>query len=426
MDGKPDSLSRREFAKGAVAIGGVKGLGLLDGVEFAAVPSGTDAPETLPERQHAWNASLSTDEHGNDVLPRHHALLYLEYKGDRPTQSERETVETALRSCERAYEWSNRGLLFTIGYSPFYFDRFEWRYMPPNVDLPEPTTLSSSETPEFDRHDALLHLASDNPQVLLAAEEALRGRRASVNGVDVQADLSGVFEVADRRTGFVGAGLPAKRGNVEGIPDAASISQEAPLFTGFKSNFRQNQATEDAVTIPTGQFEGATTQHVSTLALDLRDWYLEDDHSDRVAKMFSPVHAEENLVGETGEKLTDSSGLTDEIIENTRNHARERERVGHAQKSARARNADGTPLILRRDFDTTDDDRAGVHFVSLQRGVGDFRYTRRHMNGVELVEETPLTRADSGILDLLTVERRGNFLVPPRPLRALPPAHPDE
>lgn len=421
-----DRLSRRDFVLGAVAIGGTGGLRLLEDVTVAAAPSGTARPETLPERQHAWNAFLSQDSHGNYVPPRHHVLLSLDYLGDVPTKDEREMVESTLRSLERAYEWSNQGLLFTIGYSPSYFDRFEWLYMPSYVDLPEPTTLSPFEDPAFDRYDALVHLASDSPKALLATEEALRGRRSSVNGVEMAADFSGVFRVADRRTGFVGAGLPANHKDVDGIPDDAPVPRQAPLFTGFKSNFRQNQATEDAITIPQGQFAGGTTQHVSTLRLDLHDWYGMNSHDDRVAKMFSPTHAKKNLVGQVGEKLTDSSGLTDEIIGNTEQHARERGRVGHAQKTARARNADGTPLLLRRDFDSTDDGQAGVHFVALQRGIGDFRYTREHMNATDLVETTPLNERDgNGILDLLTVERRGNFLIPPRSLRALPPSHPD-
>lgn len=427
MESDHEGLSRREFVVGAIATGGVSGLQLLHETTVTAAPAGTERPTALPNRQHAWNASLSQDTHGNYVLPRHHVLLSLEYLGDVPTADERETVESALRSLERAYEWSNEGLLFTIGYSPYYFDRFEWLYMPSYVDLPEPESLSPFDDPDFDRDDALVHLASDNPRALLAAEEALRGRRTDVNGEEMAADFAGVFRVADRRTGFVGAGLPADRQDVRGIPDGSPVSERAPLFTGFRSNFRRNQATEDLITIPEGQFAGGTTQHVSTLHLDLQDWYREDSHDDRVAKMFSPTHADEGLVGDVGEKLTDSSGLTDEIIANTETAARERGRVGHAQKTARARNVDGSPLLLRRDFDTTDDDRAGLHFLSLQREIGDFRYTRRHMSGVDLAENTPLTdREDNGILDLLTVERRGNFLLPPRPLRALPPSHPDD
>src|SRR6202000_1914696 len=38
------------------------------------------------------------------------------------------------------------------------------------------------------------------------------------------------------------------------------------------------------------------------------------------------------------------------------------------------------PVILRRDFDTTDGGLAGLHFVSLQRSIADFVATRTAMN----------------------------------------------
>ena len=56
--------------------------------------------------------------------------------------------------------------------------------------------------------------------------------------------------------------------------------------------------------------------------------------------------------------------------------------IGHAQTSARARRA-GRPIILRRDFDTTDGGQAGLHFVSLQRTIADFVTTRTAMNATE-------------------------------------------
>jgi hypothetical protein len=56
----------------------------------------------------------------------------------------------------------------------------------------------------------------------------------------------------ETRTGFVGAGLPAARQDTGGIPAGNPVAESAPLFMGFKSNYKHNQATEDAVTIPNG------------------------------------------------------------------------------------------------------------------------------------------------------------------------------
>jgi hypothetical protein len=66
-----------------------------------------------------------------------------------------------------------------------------------------------------------------------------------------------------------------------------------------------------------------------------------------------------------------------------------------------------------------------VHFLSLQRGIGDFVATRTAMTGSDLVEEGAIgRRSNNGILRYMTVERRGNFLLPPREHRAFPTPNP--
>ncbi len=428
--GRTDSneLPRREYVRSLVAVGGAAALAsCVAELADRPAPSGVDDPESLPVRQHAWNAFLSREDHGNHVTPRHHVLQYLSYRSTgTPSATDREHVETALRTLERAYEWSNEGLLFTIGYSPAYVDRFE-DSLPADVDLPEPRSLSSLEDPAFDRTDALLHLASDSPAVLLRVEEALAGERDELNGISVDADLTTVFERVDRRTGFVGEGLPAeKQAGIRGIPNSNPVPEAAPLFMGFRSSFRRNQATEDRVTIENGPFAGGTTQHVSKLRLQLEVWYEQDSHYQRVAKMFSPMHAEEELVGTVGERLTDSALIDDEVSDRTAEDARQFGVVGHAQKVARVRE-DGTPLLLRRDFDTTDDGEAGLHFLSLQRGIGDFERTREAMNGTDVAGTSAVgARLNNGILQYIFVQRRGNFLLPPRPRRALPDVGADD
>jgi deferrochelatase/peroxidase EfeB len=416
-------VSRREFVKAAVAIGGSSALAACLDRE-GDVPTGSEDPSSLPPRQHAWNASLRTDDHGNALPPRHHVLLVLDYRREgAPSEDDRRTVERAFRSLERAYERSHRGLLFTVGYAPAYFERFE-RSLPDGVDLPEPESLAPFEDPEPERHDAVVHLASDVGSVALAAEEALFGRAESVNGVAIGASVEDVLEVADRRTGFVGAGLPEEHRDVSGVPDDASLPEDAPMYMGFKSGFEKNQADEDRVTIGSGPFAGGTTQHVSKIALHLDQWYEQDGRFERVAKMFCPAHAESGAVEGAGDNLGDSSGMSDCPTASTA--ARTDGVVGHSQKMVSARDDDDSPLILRRDFDSTDGGRAGLHFVALQRGIADFVETRRAMNGTDLSEGSAVGRRNNnGILQYMTVERRGNFLVPPRSLRALPPALPD-
>ncbi|MFD1564233.1 Tat pathway signal protein [Haloarchaeobius amylolyticus] len=424
MDRPDRGISRRAFVRSAVAIGGASALSAcLQREATEDVPQATLAPDELPDRQHAWNEFLATDDHGNDLPPEHHLLLGLEYVGDGPADAtdEREQLEAAFRTLERAYKRGNDGLAFTMAYGPAYFDRFDDELT--GVDLPEPTPLTPLEDPQLDEYDALLHLASDYGHVTLSVEEALKGELEELNGIDVEGTFDGVFEVADRRTGFIGRGLPAdNQSGVAGIPDDEPVPEDAPMFMGFKSGFKKTQASEDRVTIQDGPFAGGTTLHLSKLQLHLNQWYSQDSRGQRVAKMFSPSHAADDLVEGAGHNLGDSSHVT-EVGEDAADDARNVGTVGHAQKTARARE-EGEPIILRRDFDSTDDDRAATHFLSLQRSIDNFVKTREAMTGTDLNEGSVGARTNNGILQYLTVRSRANYLVPPRPLRTLPAPNP--
>ena len=95
--------------------------------------------------------------------------------------------------------------------------------------------------------------------------------------------------------------------------------------------------------------------------------------------------------------------------------------IGHAQTSARARR-NGKPLILRRDFNTTDGGQAGLHFVSLQRDIADFVRTRAAMNAASAQLRNPAITdtVNNGINEFIFVVRRGNYIVPPRARRSFP------
>ncbi|PSQ51989.1 Tat pathway signal protein [Halobacteriales archaeon SW_8_65_20] len=424
-----DDQTRRQVLKSAVAAGGAAGLAAcLDtqGGETVDRPTGTDDLSALPERQFAWGEVVRHDEHGNEQLPRHQILLYLTLERDgRPTETDRKQVERAFASLNRAFEWSHEGVVWSVAYSPSYFDRYD-EPLPESVDCPPPQSLSPFEQPTFDEQDLLVHLASDHAAAVLAAEETLRGNRDSANGVTFDASLDGVATVAtetDRRTGFVGTGMPAERqSGLDGIPDGEPVPETSPLFMGFKAGFAQNQATENRVAIESGPFAGGTTKHVARLRQRLDDWYDEHDFDERVAEMFSPKHAERGWVDDSGENLGDGSRV-EETLDDIRERATEAGRVGHAQKAARAnRDADGNIRLLRRHFESTDNDVASLHFPSLQREMSEFETVRRAMNGVDFTEETPVIRqrVNNGILEYIFVTNRGNWLVPPLSKRALP------
>jgi len=411
----PDELPRREYLRSLVAVGGAAGLAAcLDATDDAEeTPSGD--PANRPARQHAWNDALGADDDGNPRPPEHHVLTPLDLTTT-PDAAAREQVESALQSLERAYAYGPDGLLFTVGYTPAYFERVGG-----TQPVPAPTALTSMESPEFDEFDAVVHLASDDPSVVLEAEEALLGEITDPNGVEMEATLEGVFESAEpRRTGFVGPGLPAEHTDLAGVPE--SIPEEAPFFMGFRSGFAESQAPEDRVTIQSGPYADGTTMHVESLTLQLQTWFEQDSHFQRVSKIYSPEHAEEELAGEVGEKLDRSTGVAGDIADRTEEDARERGMVGHAQKTARARDSDGTPPLLRRDFNTVDGDVPGVHFLALQRTIDDFVRAREAMAGADLAGEGVGQRLNNGILQYIFVQRRGNFLVPPRRKRSLPDA----
>ena len=425
-----DSIPRREFARIAVALGGAGALGgCLE--RFGSEPVPTGDPAAKPTRQHAWGEYVRHDDHGNELLPRHQILLYVDLDASGPPSADaRATVVDALAVLDSAYEWSADGLLHTTAYSGAYFDRFD-ADLPDGVDLPEPTPLSPFEDPTFDRQDLLLHLASDRADVVLEAERALTGERDRANGEPVDAALTDVATVDSRRTGFVGTGLPAKNQDAAGVPDSRPVPEASPLFMGFKAGFRGNQATEDYVTIDEGPFAGGTTKVVSNLRQRLGDWYEEQSFEERVMEMFSPGHAEAGLVEGVGENLGSDSKI-DQFVDDLESDAEAHGRVGHAQKAARAnRDADGNVLLLRRHFESTDDIEserpvASLHFPSLQRDIAEFEAVRRAMNGTDLTERTPAVRqrVNNGILEYIFVRHRGYFLVPPRRHRALPTPRP--
>ena len=416
-------ISRRAFVKAAVAIGGASALAACTAREDAPdLPQGPNDLSGFPMRQHAWNAVLDLDDADNHLGPRHRVLLYLDYTSDgTPADSDRRTVERAFRNLEHAYPRSNDGLLFTASYSEAYFERFE-DALPDEVDLAKPEALTPFEEPALDAPDTVVHLASDYGSVVLGAEQALLGEQDELNGVSIKTTLNGVFERTDRRTGFVGAGLPADNQDVDGIPDSEPVPDDAPLYMGFKSGFNKNQATEDRVTIQSGPFVGGSVQQISKIQLHLDQWYDQDSRSQRVGKMFCPAHAVSGAVEGVGENLGNSSGMDD--CAPAENAARESGVVGHSQKMVSAREND-RPVILRRDFDSTDGGDAGLHFLSLQRTTSDFTDTREAMNGTDLAADSALgQKNNNGILQYMTVTNRGNYLVPPREHRALPVPQP--
>ncbi len=271
--------------------------------------------------------------------------------------------------------------------------------------IPRAKALSEFEQPTIDGYHLCLHLASDDPEVLGACERAL------------QYALAPALRLRQTRTGFAGAGLPAAHQRVgghpvQGIPPGNHVPPSAPLFMGFKSALKKNQATEDAVTIASGEFAQGTTMTVSHMTLSLDSWYQNLTYAERVARMYSPQTTPEQVARFTTDAES-NPGLLNQAIK--------RGVIGHSQASARARR-NGKPLILRRDFDTVDGGQAGLHFVSLQRTIEDFVTTRTAMNQANAQLQNPAITAtvNNGINEFIFVLRRANYILPSRAQRSFP------
>jgi hypothetical protein len=415
-DGSRDrrtGLTRRRFLIGASAVaGGVAvGVGVDRAVSHDARPVPAVAlsvpPPGLPSRQHAWGATEALDSDGNPIAPRFDRLLFFDVAGT-PTPGYARVLEAALRTLERTYRWGPPGLLFTAGWGPGYFKR---RLGVPSP-IPVATALSDFELPAIDDYDLCLHLAGDDEQRLAAVEAALI-HGAALPGADGSLDVSSVLTWRETRTGFVGAGLPAARQNVGGIPPGNPVAKSAPLFMGFKSNLRRNQATEDDVTIAEGPFAGGTTMHVSYMRLRLDSWYQDLTERQRVARMYAPQVTPEQVSQFTTDAPSDPNLLPQAI-----NHYGV---IGHSQTQATIRRK-GRPLIIRRDFNTVDGGQAGLHFVAVQRTIEDFVTTRRAMNASSAQLQNPAITdtVNNGINEFIFVLKRANYILPPRSQRSFP------
>lgn len=372
-----DSLDERSFVRAALAIGGAGALSTavgLYGMPEVAAAQETGGSVTVAERanrQHSWNA-YERQANGTFLPPEHHLLLFLDYEGDgEPSATHRKEAREAFDKLEKAFGWHHEGLLFTIGYSYSYFERFDEDpprgIQPGNGAIPRmftgqqiidgPTipvllggegtldlnvTLPREDPVADDNFDACLHLASDHVQNLLAAEAALWGfpeqDRTEVGGVDFsRANLDGIFskptDYPDRRTGF--AGNENLDENVDKYADfgpgdnghdefSESVDQGAELSMGYNDLYKNSMPREDNVTMledhrflpgppnwqPPGVFANGSIMHVSHLENDLEGWYGDNDDTERRHRMFSPHHEKED-VGNVGENLGNSNAPDD-------------------------------------------------------------------------------------------------------------------
>jgi hypothetical protein len=414
--------TRRRVVAGGLAAGAALTVGGIAVGRGARGPApapapGTDAAPAVdrsrlprvirPGRQHEWDGLLRRDAAGNRLPPRHQRLLLCVLTGD-PTPQRAWQAEAALRRVERVAGPGPRGLLLAVGWGPSWFRRIGVA-----SPIPDAAALNDAEVPRIDDPDCVLHLGSDDEALLDRVERALFAGEP-LRAADGPTDLGGLLRVTERRTGFVGAGLPERhREGVVGLPQDRELPKGTPMYMGFQSGLKRNQATEEDVTIAAGRWAGGTTMHVSTIALALDSWYRSLDDRGRVRRMFAADTT-------PGKVRRNPRGINHPADVDVAKVADEQSVVGHAEAAAAARRH-GRPVILRRDFNSADGGAARVHFVALQSSIDDFVATRKAMDARKAVGHgTVGVHINNGITEWMTVESRANLLVPPRRDRICP------
>jgi hypothetical protein len=463
-------LTRRQALAGTAAAA-LAGAGIYELVDRVAGGSGRAAVPTAARReQHLMDGLRVVRSNDVEVVvpPLHMQVVTLELTtGDAHAdlRAARSALEDAIAAVESRYAPTPAGVGITLAWGLPYFERV----VPEQAATHLPTdrraskaaghdvrALVDAERFPSDPHDTILE---QNDAALLLRSDSLEriadASRALVHDLDL-------WRPTSIRRGFAGGGfdggpgLPRQMALAAGVPGAQLIPEGAELFLGFTSTQKAGLGPGRIANLEAlgyadggrgGYFTGGTTMHLSHIFEDLEAWYLSFDFDQRVATLFRP----EKQIPPDTQTVAQSPEDVATVAENRHDYRRFRA-IGHSgsiQTSSRlpqdVRGSDGTlyragtAVPQRADANTLDNpffwsarpdvDRmvhaaaAGVHFVVFHPTSDDFARTRKAMDGV-FADGTrvPLERGDpgQGINSVLRTTHRQNFLVPPRPHRALP------
>ena len=305
----------------------------------------------------------------------------------------------------------------------------------------------------LEQNDVAVLLRSDSLVNITAATNALFGP-----GTDQAGSL---FTVTSIRQGFAGGGfygeqgLPSKLALAAGIPGAASIPRQSPLFMGFTSTLVSNMGPDVIANLetlrgltdqwPNGYFKQGTTMHLSHLYEDLETWYTKSfpTYQQQVHAMqypgISPAHGTYALQppGQSasqvakGVKRYHSYGHSGSLSVVDSTASRVRSNYGESYPA-------GTTIPVRGDFNTLDNPfqytsdpagdhystapAAGLHFLMFQPTIEIFNSVRLAMDGhfPDSTLAVPPHSSHAGINSVLQTTHRQNYLVPPRRHRSFP------
>lgn len=389
-----------------------------------------------------------------------------------PIRSDQNVLAAALAQIEGSYPWSPSGVFTLVSYGLPYFAKLPPALVAARLPrlksdpsrsaleeaVPAPTDVVGGVDPlkgyrttfggarysvRIEDNDILLSLRSDLLGNLNDVEAWLKGS-GSLNGRPVSSPaFGGLFSWTSSRDMFVQVGLPAKLAAAAGLPYAAQILPDSPMWfnaadqnangagpaaiTCFQGNASASLTT---VTSRADYFYNGTIQHLSHNIDDLAAWYL-PDYRTSLQYMFRATHPFGG--GRTPFWPNDNYGTGDAALAaqgiGTAGNVR---RLGHLaclQRSSRA--ADGTPMHARMDgpgFDGMDVGGTGesgpvtpkLQFSAFVPTADFFRRMRDNQASLDLTSKYSVSQNENGLERFITATRRQNFLMPPRRNRAFP------
>jgi hypothetical protein len=305
----------------------------------------------------------------------------------------------------------------------------------------------------LEQNDVAVILRSDSLANITSATNALFGSASNQAG--------SLFTVTSIRQGFAGGGfygqqsLPSKLALAAGIPGAASIPRQSPLFLGFASTLVSNMGPDVIANLetlpglsdqwPNGYFKQGTTMHLSHLYEDLETWYKKSfpTYEQQVHAMqypaVTPAHGTYALQppGQSatqvakGVKRYHSYGHSGSLSVVDSTASKTKSNYGESYPA-------GTTIPVRGDFNTLDHPfhytsdptadhysktpAAGLHFLMFQPTIGIFNSVRLAMDGQFPGSTLPVSpqSTHAGINSVLQTTHRQNYLVPPRRHRSFP------
>ncbi len=506
----PGHTSRRRFLRGAAGATSVVGASLAaPGVFYrmadaiAATPARPAASAKPPaQEQYLLQGTQVINVDGSglqskngsvavDVPPLHDHVVTAKLNVPASPAALREAqqhLESVLADLEIRFAPTPAGVGITVAWGLPYFRHFIPRlgkapgffaagtrfpaYLPVDVvtskaqgktvyALQDARTFPSDQPPAGfgpvrleDNHVAVL-LRSDSLANITSATNAIFGSGRGQAG--------SLFTVTSVRQGFAGGGfygqqgLPSKLALAAGIPGAASIPRQSPLFLGFTSTLVSNLGPDVIANLetlpgltdqwPNGYFKQGTTMHLSHLYEDLETWYEKSfpTYQQKVQAMqypgISPAPASGTYAlqppGQSADQVAadvkryhsygHSGSLS--VVDSTASQT-----TSHYGESYPA----GTTIPVRGDFNTLDnpfhytsdpaadhyspDPAAGLHFLMFQPTIGIFNSVRLAMDGhfPGTTLPVPPHSAHAGINSVLHTTHRQNYIVPPRRHRSFP------